>query len=116
MNLSTEKQIMDLENRLVVAEGKGKGVGWFCFQPEPGGWKSGTTRRPPEQMETSPERLRSGYHGRIRRGTGGSPPRLRKERRGCIYFSRGSSDKLPLHPKDRAGVWVWGGRRPLQDK
>ena len=30
MNLSTEKKIMDLENRLVVAKGKGKedGVGW----------------------------------------------------------------------------------------
>ena len=28
MNLSTEKKIMDLENRLVVAEGEGKGVGW----------------------------------------------------------------------------------------
>ena len=31
MNLSTEKKIMDLENRLVVAkgEGEGKGVGWI---------------------------------------------------------------------------------------
>ena len=30
MNLSTEKKITDLENRLVVAEveGEGKGVGW----------------------------------------------------------------------------------------
>ena len=30
MNLSTEKKLMDLENRLVVAEGEGKGegVGW----------------------------------------------------------------------------------------
>jgi len=30
MNLSTEKKIMDLENRLVVAtgEGEGEGVGW----------------------------------------------------------------------------------------
>ena len=27
MNLSTEKKIMDLENRLVVAKGKGEGVG-----------------------------------------------------------------------------------------
>ena len=27
MNLSTEKKIMDMENRLVVA--KGKGVGWI---------------------------------------------------------------------------------------
>ena len=31
MNLSTEKKIMDLENRLVVAsgEGKGEGLGWI---------------------------------------------------------------------------------------
>ena len=31
MNLSTEKKIMDLENRLVVAkgEGEGEGVGWM---------------------------------------------------------------------------------------
>ena len=28
MNLSTEKKIMDLENRLVVAKGVGVGVGW----------------------------------------------------------------------------------------
>ena len=28
MNLSTEKKIMDLENRLVVA--KGEGVGWIA--------------------------------------------------------------------------------------
>ena len=28
MNLSTEKKIMDLVNRLVVAKGVGKGVGW----------------------------------------------------------------------------------------
>jgi len=28
MNLSTEKKIMDLENRLVVAKGEGKGMGW----------------------------------------------------------------------------------------
>ena len=28
MNLSTEKKIMDLENRLVVAEGEGEGVVW----------------------------------------------------------------------------------------
>ena len=29
MKLSTEKKIMDLENRLVVAKGEGKGVGWI---------------------------------------------------------------------------------------
>jgi len=29
MNLSTEKKIMDLENRLVVAKGAGQGVGWM---------------------------------------------------------------------------------------
>ena len=29
MNLSTETKIMDLENRLVVAKGAGKGVGWM---------------------------------------------------------------------------------------
>jgi len=29
MNLSIEKKIMDLENRLVVAEGEGEGVGWI---------------------------------------------------------------------------------------
>ena len=28
MNLSTEKKIMDLENRLVVAKAEGEGVGW----------------------------------------------------------------------------------------
>ena len=28
MNLSTEKKIMDLENRLVVAKGGGEGGGW----------------------------------------------------------------------------------------
>ena len=28
MNLSTDKKLMDLENRLVVAKGEGKGVGW----------------------------------------------------------------------------------------
>ena len=28
MNLSTEKKIMDVENRLVVAKGDGEGVGW----------------------------------------------------------------------------------------
>ena len=28
MNLSTEKKIMDMENRLVVAEGEGEEVGW----------------------------------------------------------------------------------------
>ena len=27
-NLSTEKKLMDLENRLVVAKGEGEGVGW----------------------------------------------------------------------------------------
>ena len=29
MNLSTEKKIIDLENRLVVAKGEGEGVGWI---------------------------------------------------------------------------------------
>ena len=29
MNLSTEKKIMDMENRLVVAKGEGEGVGWM---------------------------------------------------------------------------------------
>ena len=29
MNLSTEKKIIDLENRLVVAKWKGEGVGWL---------------------------------------------------------------------------------------
>ena len=28
MNLSTEKKIIDLENRLVVAKVEGEGVGW----------------------------------------------------------------------------------------
>ena len=28
MNLSIEKKILDLENRLVVAKGEGEGVGW----------------------------------------------------------------------------------------
>ena len=28
MNLSTEKKIMDMENRSVVAKGDGEGVGW----------------------------------------------------------------------------------------
>ena len=28
MNLSTEKKIMDLENKLVVAKGEGEGMGW----------------------------------------------------------------------------------------
>ena len=28
MNLSTEKELMDIENRLVVAKGEGEGVGW----------------------------------------------------------------------------------------
>ena len=28
MKLSTEKKIIDLENRLVVAKGEGEGVGW----------------------------------------------------------------------------------------
>lgn len=29
MNISTEKKIMDLENRLVVAKGEGEEVGWL---------------------------------------------------------------------------------------
>ena len=29
MNFSTEKKIMDLENRLVVTKGEGEGVGWI---------------------------------------------------------------------------------------
>ena len=29
MNVSTEKKIIDLENRLVVAKGVGEGVGWI---------------------------------------------------------------------------------------
>jgi len=29
MNLSTEKKLMDLQNRLVVARGEGEGVGWM---------------------------------------------------------------------------------------
>ena len=29
MNLSTEKKMMDLENRLVVSKGEGEGVGMF---------------------------------------------------------------------------------------
>ena len=29
MNLSTEKKLMDLENRPVVAKGEGEGVGWI---------------------------------------------------------------------------------------
>jgi len=29
MNLSTEKKIMDLEDRLVVAKGEGEGMGWI---------------------------------------------------------------------------------------
>ena len=29
MKLSTEKKIMDLENRPVVAKGEGEGVGWI---------------------------------------------------------------------------------------
>ena len=29
MNLSTEKKIMNLENRLVVAKAEGEGMGWF---------------------------------------------------------------------------------------
>ena len=28
MNISTEKKLMDLENRLVAAKGVGEGVGW----------------------------------------------------------------------------------------
>ena len=29
MNLCTEKKIMDMKNRLVVAKGEGEEVGWF---------------------------------------------------------------------------------------
>ena len=29
MSLSTEKKIMDLEDRLVVAKGEGEGMGWI---------------------------------------------------------------------------------------
>ena len=29
MNLSTEKKIMDLEKKLVVAKGEGEGAGWI---------------------------------------------------------------------------------------
>ena len=29
MSLSTEKKIMDLENRLAVGKGEGEGVGWI---------------------------------------------------------------------------------------
>ena len=29
MNLSTEKKLMDLENRLLVAKREGEGVGWI---------------------------------------------------------------------------------------
>ena len=32
MNLSTEKKIIDMENRLVVAKGKGEAVGWTGSQ------------------------------------------------------------------------------------
>ena len=32
MNLSTEKKLMDLENRLVVAKAEGEGVGWTWNQ------------------------------------------------------------------------------------
>ena len=28
VNLSTEKKLMDMENRLVAAKGEGDGVGW----------------------------------------------------------------------------------------
>ena len=31
MKLSTEKKIMDLENRFAVAKGKGEGVGWTGY-------------------------------------------------------------------------------------
>ena len=31
MNLSTEKEIMGLENRLMVAKGEEEGVGWMRF-------------------------------------------------------------------------------------
>jgi len=37
MNLSTEKKLMDLENRLVVA--KGQGVGWSGME-----WECGVNR------------------------------------------------------------------------
>ena len=29
MNFSTEKKIMDLENRLIIAKGEGEGMGWI---------------------------------------------------------------------------------------
>ena len=29
MNISTEKKVMDLENRPVVIKGEGEGVGWI---------------------------------------------------------------------------------------
>ena len=29
MNLSTEKKLMDMENRLVIAKGQGERVGWM---------------------------------------------------------------------------------------
>ena len=29
LNLSTEKKIMNMENRLVVVKGEGEGVGWL---------------------------------------------------------------------------------------
>ena len=32
MNLSTEKKVMDLENRLVVAKGDGEGMGWMVWE------------------------------------------------------------------------------------
>ena len=34
IKLSTEKKIMDLENRLVVAKVEGEGVGWMACVPE----------------------------------------------------------------------------------
>ena len=49
MNLSTEKKIMDLENRLVVAKGEGKGGGWMgslgLIDADYGLW-NGLARRP----------------------------------------------------------------------
>ena len=32
MNLSTEKKLMDMENRLVVAKEEGEGVGWMDWE------------------------------------------------------------------------------------
>ena len=43
MNLSTEKKLMDLESRLVVAKGEGEGMGWTM--------KSGVNRCKPLPLE-----------------------------------------------------------------